>query len=64
MLFKTTVMRAAVRKMLVRVRGVDGGSFVVSSKDCAVEVLRDVCAAIRDVCAATHADARVERRGG
>ena len=40
-LFKKTVMRAAVRKMLVRVRGVDGGSFVVSSKDCAVEVLRD-----------------------
>jgi hypothetical protein len=40
-LFTKTVVRAAVRKALVRVRGEGGERFVVCCKDTALEVLRD-----------------------
>jgi hypothetical protein len=40
-LFTKTVVRAAVRKALVRVRGAGGERIVVCCKDTALEVLRD-----------------------
>jgi hypothetical protein len=40
-LFTKTVLRAAVRKALVRVRGENGAIFLACCKESALEVLRD-----------------------